>query len=346
MTQTIELDFRSDTVTQPCAGMRDAMTNAELGDDYYLEDPTIHRLEQRSAELFGKEAALFTTSGTQSNLIAVMSHCQRGEAYIVGNRSHSYVCELGGAAMVAGVQPQVVTNQPDGTLKLDDIEASLLPTSILFAPVRLIAIENTIHGRVLPLRYLQDLAELAKSRGLQVHMDGARVFNAAMALGCPVSSIAEACDTVSFCLSKGLGAPFGSVLVGSAALIERARRHRQMLGGGMRQAGIVAAGGLFALENNISRLAEDHSRAVELAAALSMLPGLTVDGPHTNMVFCDVDLSVGDRFTELLQQRGIRLSGTPERQRWVTHLGIDDAALTTTVNLIGEIQQELKTRFA
>ena len=334
MEQKLELDFRSDTVTKPCLRMRDAMAKAEVGDDYYRDDPTVRELECFAADLFAKEAALFTPSGTQSNLLAVMSHCQRGEAYIVGHRSHSYLRELGGVAMVAGVQPQVVQNQNDGTLRLEDIKASLFPASVLFAPVRLIAVENTIDGKVLPLDYLSSLLDLATERDLKVHIDGARIFNAATALDCRVSEIASFCDSLSFCLSKGLGAPIGSVIVGSAEVIEKARRHRQMLGGGMRQAGIVAAAGLYAMRNNVSRLKSDHARATELAAALSRVPGLTVEAPQTNMVFCDVDASIQDRLSMHLEKNAIRISGTPERQRWVTHLGIDDAALATTANLL------------
>ncbi|ERN42063.1 Threonine aldolase [Rubidibacter lacunae KORDI 51-2] len=338
MEQNLELDFRSDTVTKPCLRMREAMFKAEVGDDYYRDDPTVQELERFAADLFGKEAALLTSSGTQSNLIAIMSHCQRGEAFIVGHRSHAYLRELGGAAMIAGVQPQVVHNRADGKLSLEDIKASLFPASILFAPVRLIAVENTIDGMVLPLDYLKDVADLATEHGLQVHTDGARIFNAAAAIGCPVSNIACFSNTVSFCLSKGLGAPVGSVLVGSAQTIEKARRHRQMLGGGMRQAGILAAAGLFALQNNVSRLERDHARAKELADALSNLPGLTVETPQTNIVFCNVDASVQGKFSEFLKKNGIRVSGTPDRQRWVTHLGIDDVALATTANLLTQMQ--------
>ncbi|WP_299084909.1 low-specificity L-threonine aldolase [uncultured Ruegeria sp.] len=339
MEQKLELDFRSDTVTRPCLPMRDAMAKAEVGDDYYHDDPTVQELERFAADLFGKEAALLTPSGTQSNLIAVMSHCQRGEAYIVGDRSHSYLRELGGAAMVAGVQPQVVQNQDDGTLRLEDIGSSLFPASILFAPVRLIAVENTIDGKVLPLDYLNSVSELATERDLKIHMDGARIFNAASALACPVSTIACYCDTLSFCLSKGLGAPIGSVLVGSAEVIDTARRHRQMLGGGLRQAGIIAAAGWFAIQNNVSRLKSDHVRATELAAALSHVPGLSVETPQTNMVFCDVDASVQSKFSGFLKETGIRISGTPDRQRWVTHLGIDDIVMASTVKLLAQMQE-------
>lgn len=234
-------------------------------------------------------------------------------------------------ATCAGVQPQVVQNQDDGTLALDAISAALFPPSILFAPVRLITLENTIDGKVLPLDYLCNVADFTSERGLKIHIDGARIFNAATALGCDVRDIARYCDTLSFCLSKGLGAPIGSLLVGSAEVIERARRHRQMLGGGLRQAGIIAAAGLYAMQNNVERLKEDHKRAKEIAAALSKIPGLTIEDPQTNMVFCNVDPSIQDRISAFLNEAGIRVSGTAQRQRWVTHLGINDEALAVTM---------------
>ncbi len=274
-----DFDFRSDTVTRPTRAMRDAMANAEVGDDYYRDDPTVKALEDHTAQLFGKESALFTPSGTQSNLIAVMSHCAQGEAYIVGDQSHSYLRELGGAAVVASVQPQVVRNQQDGTLAIDDIDAALYPASILFSPVRMIALENTFNGQVLSIDYLQQVATLAGERNLRMHLDGARVFNAACALGVGVSEIAQHFDTVSFCLSKGLGAPVGSLLVGSRETIEKARRHRQMLGGGLRQAGVLAAAGLHSLQNHVERLAEDHEKAKRLANALALIPGITPETP-------------------------------------------------------------------
>lgn len=292
--RNIKYDFRSDTVTRPTDQMRQVMANAEVGDDYYRDDPTVHALEDYTAQLFGKESALFTPSGTQSNLIAVMSHCMQGEAYIVGDQSHSYLQELGGVAVVASVQPQVVSNQADGTLAIADIEAALYPASILFASVRLIALENTFNGQVLPIDYLQEVAILARQRDIRMHLDGARVFNAACAMDVDVSEIAQHFDSISFCLSKGLGAPVGSLLVGTQDTIEKGRRHRQMLGGGMRQAGVLAAAGLFALNNNVERLAEDHGRAKRLADALARIPGLTPELPQTNMVFCAVDPTVGD----------------------------------------------------
>ncbi|MEM8838241.1 MAG: low-specificity L-threonine aldolase [Pseudomonadota bacterium] len=335
------MDFRSDTVTKPCAAMREAMARAEVGDDYYRDDPTVEELERYAAHLFNKEAALLTTSGTQSNLVAVMAHCGRGDAYLVGSRSHSYNQELGGVAMVAGVQPQVVPNQSDGTLRIDDITASLLPTSILHAPPRLIALENTIDGMVLPFDYLGGIAELARAHGLKLHIDGARIFNAATALGVSVTEIARHADSVSFCLSKGLGAPVGSVLVGSHETIEKARRHRQILGGGMRQAGVLAAAGLYALQHNVAGLKIDHARAMELAEALSHIPGMTVDPPQTNIVFSNVDGAIRNKVSAYLQENGIRVSGRPDRLRWVTHLGLDDEALTQTLTLLSRMPEAL-----
>jgi len=333
-TTTQKLDFRSDTVTQPTPMMREVMAKALVGDDYYRDDPTVNELEAYTAELFGKEAALLTPSGTQSNLIAVMAHCTRGDAYIVGHQSHSYLNELGGSAMVAGVQPQVVLNQADGRLKIEDIEAAIFPPSILFAPARMIALENTIGGKILPLDYLAKVANLAHQHGLQNHLDGARVFNAACALNVPVSEISQHFSTISFCLSKGLGAPVGSLLVGAQDVIEKARRHRQMLGGGMRQAGILAAAGLHALQNHTLRLADDHLRAHKLAEALSEIPGIKPELPQTNMVFCNVEPRVRESFTNFLKKSGIRVTGTSSRLRWVTHIDIDDAALTKTLDLL------------
>ncbi len=337
----IKIDFRSDTVTRPTADMRAAMAAAEVGDDYYRDDPTVHALEETTAKLFGKEAALFTPSGTQSNLIAVMSHCGQGDAYIVGAQSHSFLRELGGAAIVASVQAQVVRNQPDGTLAIADIKSALYPASILFAPVRMIALENTFNGKVLSLEYLTEVSALASDRGLAMHLDGARVFNAACSLGVAVAEIAQHFDTVSFCLSKGLGAPVGSLLVGPADLIERGRRHRQMLGGGMRQAGVLAAAGLYALSHHVKRLSEDHERAKRLAEALAAVSGLRPETPQSNMVFCDVDPDIQTSFACFLQQRGIAVSGSPARQRWVTHLDIDETTFGNTLDHLTDFGRQM-----
>ncbi len=328
------LDFRSDTLTRPSAGMRQAIAEAEVGDDYYCEDPTVQALESRIAELFGKEAAILNTSGTQSNLVAIMSHCGRGDAYVVGDGSHSHLNELGGAAMLAGVQPKAVPNQSDGTLALNDIEAAINPAGILFAPCKLLALENTIGGKVLPMDYVRAATELAREQGMASHLDGARVFNAAIALNLPVAAVVRPFDTISVCLSKGLGAPVGSLLVGPAEVIERARRHRQALGGGLRQAGILAAAGLYALEHNVARLAEDHARAQRLATALNDIEGVHAQTPQSNIIFADIDPALAGRFAAFLAAAGIRHSGSEKRQRWVTHLDIDDAALEETTEAL------------
>lgn len=336
----IKVDFRSDTVTRPTAEMRAAMAAADVGDDYYRDDPTVHALEETTAKLFAKDAALFTPSGTQSNLIAVMCHCGQGDAYLVGDQSHSFLRELGGAAVVASVQPQVVRNQPDGTLAVDDIKRALYPASILFAPVRMIALENTFNGQVLSLDCLAEVSALARERELTMHLDGARVFNAACALGVEVSEIAQHFDTVSFCLSKGLGAPVGSLLVGPSELIERGRRHRQLLGGGMRQAGVLAAAGLHALHHHVVRLSADHERAKRLAMALAAIPGLRPETPQTNMVFCEVERDIQDAFAGFLHERGIGVSGSPARQRWVTHLDIDETAFQNALGHLADFKQQ------
>lgn len=329
------LDFRSDTLTRPCAGMRRVIAEAEVGDDYYREDPTVQALEARIAELFDKEAAILNTSGTQSNLVAVMSHCGRGDAYLVGNGAHSHLNELGGAAMLAGVQPKAVPNQPDGTLALQDIAATVNPAGLIFAPCKLLALENTIGGKVLPMDYVRAATDLAQAQGMASHLDGARVFNASVALKLPVAEVVRPFDTISVCLSKGLGAPVGSLLVGPAEVIERARRHRQALGGGLRQAGILAAAGLYALEHNVERLAEDHARAQQLAAALNGIEGVDAETPQSNIIFAHVDPAVAGRFAAFLAAAGIRCSGTEARQRWVTHLDIDDAGLEETIGVLG-----------
>jgi threonine aldolase len=316
------VDLRSDTVTRPSPGMRAAMMAAELGDDVFGDDPTVNRLQARAAELFGFEAALLFPSGTQSNLAALMSHCQRGEEVILGQEAHSYRYEAGGAAVLGSIQPQAVANRPDGTLDPAEVEAAIKPDDPHFARTRLLALENTIGGRVLPRTYLEQMLDLAARRGLQAHLDGARVFNAAVHLGTSVKALCAGFDSVSACLSKGLGAPAGTVLVGSRAFIERARRARKILGGAMRQAGIIAAAGLYALEHNVARLAEDHRNAGRLAAGLRGLD-LAVE-QHTNMVFARV--SSPERLAAHLADRGIIvLPGT--RMRLVTHLDVDASGI-------------------
>ncbi|MBU1176451.1 MAG: low-specificity L-threonine aldolase [Alphaproteobacteria bacterium] len=321
----IRHDFRSDTVTRPSAAMRAAMAAAEVGDDVYGDDPTIRRLEAVLSERVGCAAGLYVPSGTQSNLIALMTHCGRGDEYIAGQQAHCYVNEAGGAAVLASIQPQPIANQKDGTIALGDIEAAIKPDDMHFARTRLLALENTIGGKPISLDYTKDATALAHDRGLATHLDGARIFNAAIALGVEAAEVARGFDTVSVCLSKGLGAPVGSVLCGPKDFIERAVRNRKILGGGMRQAGIIAAAGLFALEHNVDRLAEDHALADELAAGLSQFPALAVQPAATNMVFVEVSGADEEAFTAFLADRGIAMHSRYGRQRWVTHLDVGAA---------------------
>ncbi|MEQ8444675.1 MAG: low-specificity L-threonine aldolase [Pelagibacterium sp.] len=325
-------DFRSDTVTRPDAGMRAAMAEAPVGDDVYGEDETVAALEARVAELTGKARGVFLPSGTQSNLIALMSHCGRGDEYIAGQGAHAYKFEGGGAAVLGSIQPQPIENAPDGSLPLDKIEAAIKPDDIHFAPTRLLALENTIGGKVLPPSYVADAVALARRHGLATHLDGARIVNAAVASNRSVKELAEGFDSVSVCLSKGLGAPVGSVLVGDEALIGKARRLRKMVGGGMRQAGIIAAAGLYALEHNVARLADDHARARRLAEGLARHDALTVEMPQTNIIFLNAHASVAKGFADHIAARGILVSGRYGQQRWVTHKDVGDDAIDAALD--------------
>ncbi|MDH3318215.1 MAG: low-specificity L-threonine aldolase [Betaproteobacteria bacterium] len=314
------VDLRSDTVTRPSAGMRRAMAEAEVGDDVFGDDPTVNRLQARAAELFGFDASLFFPTGTQSNLAALMSHCQRGEEVLVGMEAHTYRYEAGGGAVLGSIQPQAIVNRPDGTLDLKEIEAAIKPDDPHFARTRLLALENTITGRVIPRQYFGEALALAKRRGLSTHLDGARIFNAAVKLGMPVKELCHGFDSVSSCLSKGLGAPAGTMLLGSKDFIARAKRARKILGGVMRQAGVLAAAGLYALEHNVERLAEDHANAERLAK------GIGAAAPQSNMVF--IDSAPG--LAEHLAKHGISvLPGA--RLRLVTHLDVDAAGIERAI---------------
>ena len=317
-------DFRSDTVTRPTPAMRAVMAAAPVGDDVFGDDPSINALEAEAAGLLGFEAALFVPSGTQSNLIGVMTHCARGDEFIVGQEAHTYRYEAGGAAVLGSVQPQPLDNARDGTLPLADIEAAIKPDDSHFARTRLIALENTIGGRGLPGGYAQAVRDLADRHGLALHLDGARLWNAAVAQGVAPRAIAQGFDSVSVCLSKGLGAPVGSVLCGGADFIKAARRWRKMLGGGMRQAGILAAAGSHALAHHIPRLAEDHENAARLAAGLARHERLDVGPAQTNMVVVGVPADIAAAFAAHLGADGIMITGTT-RQRWVTHLDVGAA---------------------
>ncbi len=314
------IDLRSDTVTRPTAAMLEAMHQAPTGDDVYGEDPTINELERVVAEKTGKEAAVFAPSGTQTNLIALLSHCQRGHEYIVGQTGHTYMYEGGGAAVLGGIQPNPIPFAPDGTLPLDAIEKTIKPDDAHFAITRLLCLENTQAGKVLPLDYLKDYSAFAIERGLRRHLDGARVFNAAVALNVPVAEICACFDTVSICLSKGLGCPVGSVLVGDGEAIARARRWRKMVGGGMRQAGILAAAALYALDHHVDRLKDDHDKATRVAKELAQLPAFRLaETPQTNMVMLAPDMDLSGLIAHLAEH-GITISGA----RWVFHLDISD----------------------
>jgi threonine aldolase len=320
-----KIDLRSDTVTLPTPAMRQAMANAEVGDDVYGEDPTVNRLEALAAEILGKEAALFVTSGTQGNLLGVMSHCGRGDEYIVGQTAHSYRSEAGGAAVLGSVQPQPLDFEPDGTLNLDKVKAVIKPDNDHYARSRLLCLENTQAGKVLPLNYLARANTLAKAHNLAIHLDGARVFNAAVKLGVDVKEITQHFDTVSACLSKGLAAPVGSVLCGPAETIKRARRLRKMVGGGMRQAGVLAAAGIVALTEMVERLSDDHTNARRLAEGLLDIPGFALDlaTVQTNMVFFSLAKPLVGKFGPFMAERGIIIGDNPYSIRAVTHYGIE-----------------------
>jgi threonine aldolase len=326
-------DFRSDTVTRPSAGMRKAMAEAEVGDDVFGDDPTVKRLEAVLAERLGKPAAVFMASGTQSNLAALMSHCGRGDEYIVGMDAHCYAHEQGGAAWLGSIQPQPIAHQPDGTLDIADIERAIKPDDDHLARTRLLALENAFNGRVLPLTWMVEATTVARMHGLGTHLDGARVFNAVVASNVDVAEFAAPFDTISVCLSKGLGAPAGTVLVGEVDLIAKARRHRKALGGSMRQVGILAAAGLYALEHNVDRLAEDHANAKRLADGLARIGALKVTPPDTNIVWVKVEAERAEAFGKFLADEGIGITGGygGSAQRWVTHLDIDAAAVDRAI---------------
>jgi threonine aldolase len=340
------VDLRSDTVTQPTPGMRAAMAAAPLGDDVFGDDPSVNTLQEQIAALLGFEAALFVPTGTQSNLCGVLAHCQRGDEYIVGQLQHCYRWEGGGTAVFGSVQPQPLAHQPDGTLALADIEAAIKPDDPHFARSRLLALENTLGGSVMPMDYLVQATNLARSRGLATHLDGARLFNAAVAQAARSGSdartearrIAGCFDSVSVCFSKGLGAPAGSALCGSKELIARARRIRKMAGGAMRQSGILAAAASYAIEQHVDRLYDDHALAMRLAEGLAGIEGLQLERPHTNIVFVDLVGAARDRSQALLdhlRERGVLATGL-YRLRFATHLDVDAAGIDRAIAAVRE----------
>ena len=340
------VDFRSDTVTRPTRAMREAMLNADVGDDVYGEDPTINALQEQAAAMLGFEAALYGVSGTQTNLLGLMSHCARGEEVIVGQTAHTYRWEAGGMAVLGSIQPQPLDQRVDGTMDLSAIEAAIKPDDAHYAITRLIALENTWGGKVLPAGYARSVKALAMKRGLSTHLDGARLFNAAVYTAArsgssPIAAAREICasfDSVSICLSKGLGAPVGSLLLGAKPLIAKARRIRKMIGGGMRQGGVVAAAGQYALDHHIDRLAEDHANAARLAAGLTEASRghLIIEPPHTNILWAELSASIIDSFGAHLKSRGILVSAAYGKQRWVTHLDVTAADVDRAIAVAGE----------
>jgi threonine aldolase len=329
------IDLRSDTLTQPCDRMRQAMASAEVGDDVYGEDPSVNRLESELAERAGHEAGLFFPSGTQSNLVALLSHCQRGDEYIVGQNAHTYKYEGGGAAVLGSIQPQPIEHAEDGSIPLSKIEAAVKANDFHFAKSKLLALENTIGGKIISQNYIVEAKALAQKHLLLLHLDGARVFNAAVAQGLELADIIRHFDSASLCLSKGLGAPVGSLLVSDKPVIDEARRWRKMVGGGMRQAGVLAAAGLYAINNNVDRLADDHARAERLADGLQGIDGLTVVGgkAHTNMVYLSATHSINGRFLADCSRQGVLFTGDP-LSRLVVHSGIDDLMIDNAIEII------------
>ena len=339
------IDLRSDTVTLPTQTMREAIFNAELGDDVFGEDPTTNQLEKMAAERMGKEAALMVASGTMGNLVCVLTHCRRGEEVILGDQSHTFLYEAGGISAVGGIHPHTVVNLPDGTMRLEDIEAAIRGNNVHFPRTRLICLENThnrCYGSALKSQYMKTVAKLATDNSLNIHLDGARIFNAAIALGVDVKELTCYADSVSFCLSKGLSSPVGSLICGSHDFIAEARRNRKILGGGMRQSGIIAAAGITALEQMVDRLAEDHENAKRLAEGIARIQGLSIklNRIQTNIVYIDIADEQFDagKLVKHLSDRGIKiLQLAPNRLRAVTHYGISAEDINLTLTALNEV---------
>ena len=342
------IDLRSDTVTKPTPAMREAMENAPVGDDVYGEDPTVNRLQEMAAERLGKEAGLFVASGTMGNLVALLAQCNRGDEVILGDKAHTFLYEAGGISALGGIHSRQVYNQLDGTMSIKDIEAAIRPDDPHFPITRLISIENTHNrcgGVALSVEYTQAVGELARRHNLALHLDGARLFNAAAILNVPAIDLTKPVDSITFCLSKGLCAPVGSVVCGSKEFIKRAHRIRKMLGGGMRQVGILAAAGIVALDTLTDRLEEDSFRAQQLAAGLETVPGIILDPgtPYTNMVFCELDGSTQASSTQIaakLSAQGLRVGAVGDRRfRLVTHYWINDQDVEQAVKIFRAVME-------
>jgi threonine aldolase len=342
------IDLRSDTVTLPSPAMREAIFNAELGDDVFGEDPTTNRLEKMAAERMGKEAAMLVVSGTMGNLVCALTHCRRGDEVILGNRAHMFLYEAGSMSTVGGIHPHTIVNQPDGTMKMEEIEAAIRGDNVHFPRTRLICLENTHNrcsGAALTADYMKKVHALAKKHNLMVHLDGARIFNAAVALKVDVKELTCFADSVSFCLSKGLSAPVGSVICGPKWFVAEARRNRKVLGGGMRQCGIIAAAGITALEEMTDRIADDHANAQHLAQGIANIPGLSIEPERvqTNIVYFDIVSRQikAEELVSLLGNKGIKvLKLGPSRFRAVTHYGINSEDIDLTLTAISEIMNK------
>jgi threonine aldolase len=339
------IDLRSDTVTLPSPAMREAMYVAELGDDVYGEDPTVNRLEAITAQRLGKEAALFLVSGTMANLVALLTHCNRGDEVIFGDRSHTFLYEAGGSATLGGIHHQTIPNQPDGTLRLEDIENAIRADNVHFPHTRLVCLENTHNrcgGRALTVAYTAAVCDLAHQHRLRVHVDGARIFNASVALNVDVRDLVRDVDSVGFCLSKGLSAPVGSLLCGSSGFIQEARRWRKAVGGGMRQCGVLAAAGIVALDEMVDRLAEDHANAKRFAQGIADVPGIHVapEDVETDIVIFGIEGIPAPQFAEELRQREVLVGAIdPKRIRAVTHYGVEISDIETAVGAVREVME-------
>jgi len=337
-------DFRSDTVTLPTPEMKQAIFDAELGDDVYGEDPTVNELERLSAELFGKEDAILVSTGTMGNLVSILSHCQRGEQIIIGDQSHIYRAEAGGFASLGGVVPRILPNNDDGTLDLNEIESNIEPIDIHRAPTKLVALENTanvVGGKVLSKEYMDSVKQICDKHQLNLHIDGARIFNASVALEMPVKELTKNVDSLTFCLSKGLGAPIGSVIVGNKEFISQARKWRKMVGGGMRQAGIIAAAGIVGMNNHYSQISKDHNNAKLFSEGMNKFKEISVEEVQTNLVFFKLNIKNPGLLAEKLQSRNVLGGNAGFRWRFATHYGIEESDINETLNIFEESLKEL-----
>ena len=337
-------DFRSDTVTLPTPEMKQAIFDAELGDDVYGEDPTVNELERLSAEIFGKEDAILVSTGTMGNLVSILAHCQRGEQIIIGDKCHIYRAEAGGIASLGGIVPRILKNDDDGTMDLNEIESNIEPRDVHRAPTKVIALENTanvVGGKILSKEYMDSVKQICDKNELKLHIDGARIFNASVALEMPVSELTKSVDSLTFCLSKGLGAPVGSVIVGNKEFINNARKWRKMVGGGMRQAGIIAAAGIIGINNHYAQISKDHKNAKLLSEGLKRFKEITVEEVQTNLVFFSINTENPGLLAEKLKAKDVLGGNGGSRWRFATHYGIEEQDIKTTLNIFEQSIKEL-----